>query len=128
MSHRQFNASLRFGALWLAFSSVLVLAADSNIPDTFLSAPGRLREVLKTPVSGTFRATPAPEVIASLCRQLPANNVYKRDIAKPAAPTFTGTFKDTPLRIALYQVTQATRITIELVDRGDGSKLISAHE
>lgn len=101
---------------------------EPKIPDTFLPAPGKLREVLQTPVSGTFRAAPPVEVVAALCRQLPANHVYKRKPGKAPAPNFTGTFKDTPLRTALYQVAQATHITVELTDRSDGTKLLSFRE
>ena len=103
-------------------------AADPKIPNTFLPASGKLREVLQTPVSGTFRAAPPMEVVAALCRQLPANHVYKRRPGKAPAPNFTGTFKDTPLRTALYQVAQATHITVELTDRSDGTKLLSFRE
>lgn len=127
MSRNPFRAFLRISALGVAFVAADSLAAEPKIPQTFLPAQGKLREGLQTPVSGTFQATPAHEVIAALCRQLPANNVYKRDISKPAA-TFTGTFKDTPLRTALFRVAQATHITVEWAERPDGSKLISVRE
>ena len=128
MGHRPLAMTLLDAVVCVALLGALGFAADPKIPDTFLPAPGKLREVLQTPVSGTFRAASPMEVVAVLCRQLPANHIYKREPGNAPAPNFTGTFKDTPLRTALYQVAQATHITVKLTDRGDGTKILSFRE
>ncbi len=60
--------------------------------------------------------------------QLPVNHAYGWQRSKLPILNFTGTFKNTPLRTALYQVCQATHITVELVDRDDGGKFLSFSE
>ena len=126
MRHKSFNSLVRIATL--SFATVVALAADPKVPDNFLPANAELRRVLETPVSGVFKAAPANEVIAALCRQLPANHVYKHDTRKPTAPTFTGTFKETPLRTALFQVAKTTHVTIEWATRSDGIKIISVRD
>lgn len=115
-------------ALGFVFAAAVSCGAEVKIPETFLPAEGKLHAVLQTGVSGTFQAVPAREAIAALCRQLPVNHVYERANPKPVATTFSGTFKDTPFRTALFQIARTTHITVEWAERPDGGKLLRVRE
>jgi hypothetical protein len=128
MNNRAFTTTRRIVFL-LALLVSIAFAADPVVPDPFLRMPKKFRNILEVPVSGTFREASPHEVIDALCRPLHVNFTYQsRDPSRPVSLTFTGTFKDTPLRTALYQVVQATRIKVALVDGGDGFGFLSFDE
>jgi hypothetical protein len=85
-------------------------------------------EVFKEPVSGTFQAAPARNVVMELCAQRRVSNAYSGNVVGRAEPTFTGTFKDVPLRDALYEVAQSARLNFSWDERPDGGKYLRVTE
>lgn len=98
------------------------------VPVTFLSQAGLPIEALQTPVSGTFQATPARDVVMALCGQARVNYNYSGNVEGRPAPTFSGTFTEVSLRAALFEVAYRTHIHVRWDELPEGAKFLSVSE
>lgn len=127
------DVSLIRGRLLILAAMVIgcaLYAADPpNVPADFLaSGLPAVNKALQTPVSGEFHNATFREVFGHLNKQAHFNSVVKfeRLGAPVKVPTFTGTFKDTPFRTALFQLVSATSMKAALnTNPVDGRLLIA---